>query len=35
VLAGGPGCGKSFTVCSVVELARARNAKVMLAAASA
>ena len=29
VLAGGPGCGKSFTVRSVVELARARNAKVV------
>src|ERR1700722_4765707 len=27
VLTGGPGCGKSFTVRSVVELARARNAK--------
>ncbi|MER7902865.1 ATP-dependent RecD-like DNA helicase [Streptomyces sp. NPDC095614] len=32
VLTGGPGCGKSFTVRSVVELARARNAKVVLAA---
>jgi exodeoxyribonuclease V alpha subunit len=32
VLTGGPGCGKSFTVRSVVELALARNAKVMLAA---
>ena len=29
VLTGGPGCGKSFTVRSVVELARARNAKVV------
>ncbi len=26
---GGPGCGKSFTVCSVVELARAQKAKVV------
>lgn len=32
VLTGGPGCGKSFTVRSVVELARAKNAKVLLAA---
>ncbi|MFI1577049.1 ATP-dependent RecD-like DNA helicase [Embleya sp. NPDC020630] len=32
VLTGGPGCGKSFTVRSVVELARARDAKVILAA---
>ncbi|AKG43125.1 RecD/TraA family helicase [Streptomyces xiamenensis] len=32
VLTGGPGCGKSFTVRSVVELARARRAKVVLAA---
>jgi exodeoxyribonuclease V alpha subunit len=32
VLTGGPGCGKSFTVRSVVELARARNAKVVLTA---
>ena len=32
VLTGGPGCGKSFTVRSVVELAHARNAKVVLAA---
>jgi exodeoxyribonuclease V alpha subunit len=32
VLTGGPGCGKSFTVRSVVELARARNARVILAA---
>ncbi|MCM3882355.1 ATP-dependent RecD-like DNA helicase [Frankia sp. R82] len=32
VLTGGPGCGKSFTVRSVVELARARNARVVLVA---
>ncbi|MEU5654570.1 ATP-dependent RecD-like DNA helicase [Streptomyces sp. NPDC047737] len=32
VLTGGPGCGKSFTVRSVVELARARGAEVVLAA---
>jgi exodeoxyribonuclease V alpha subunit len=32
VLTGGPGCGKSFTVRSVVELARARGAKIVLAA---
>ncbi|MGW0733647.1 SF1B family DNA helicase RecD2 [Streptomyces sp. NPDC002851] len=32
VLTGGPGCGKSFTVRSVVELARAKRAKVILAA---
>ncbi|MFD8333886.1 ATP-dependent RecD-like DNA helicase [Streptomyces solisilvae] len=32
VLTGGPGCGKSFTVRSVVELARAKQAKVVLAA---
>jgi exodeoxyribonuclease V alpha subunit len=32
VLTGGPGCGKSFTVRSVVALARARRAKVVLAA---
>ena len=32
MLTGGPGCGKSFTVRSVVELARARRAKVVLAA---
>ncbi|MGX1629547.1 SF1B family DNA helicase RecD2 [Streptomyces albidoflavus] len=32
VLTGGPGCGKSFTVRSVVELARAKGAKVVLAA---
>lgn len=32
VLTGGPGCGKSFTVRSVVELARAKRAKVVMAA---
>ncbi|MGP4113557.1 SF1B family DNA helicase RecD2 [Streptomyces sp. 4N509B] len=32
VLTGGPGCGKSFTVRSVVELARAKRARVILAA---
>ncbi|MEU0082676.1 ATP-dependent RecD-like DNA helicase [Streptomyces sp. NPDC006274] len=32
VLTGGPGCGKSFTVRSVVELARAKKVKVVLAA---
>ncbi|MEV6791506.1 ATP-dependent RecD-like DNA helicase [Streptomyces sp. NPDC051320] len=32
VLTGGPGCGKSFTVRSVVELARVKKAKVVLAA---
>lgn len=32
VLTGGPGCGKSFTVRSIVELARAKQAKVVLAA---
>ncbi|MEW9534370.1 ATP-dependent RecD-like DNA helicase [Microbispora sp. NPDC049125] len=32
VLTGGPGCGKSFTVRSVVMLARAKKAKVILAA---
>ena len=32
VLTGGPGCGKSFTVRSIVELARARQAKIVLAA---
>jgi exodeoxyribonuclease V alpha subunit len=32
VLTGGPGCGKSFTVRSVVTLARAKKAKVVLAA---
>ncbi len=32
VLTGGPGCGKSFTVRSIVKLAAAKNAKIMLAA---
>ncbi len=32
VLTGGPGCGKSFTVRSVVELAAAKNAKIVLVA---
>ncbi|MFL6053697.1 MAG: ATP-dependent RecD-like DNA helicase [Actinoallomurus sp.] len=32
VLTGGPGCGKSFTVRSVVELAKAKRAKVVLVA---
>jgi exodeoxyribonuclease V alpha subunit len=32
VLTGGPGCGKSFTVRSIVELANAKQAKVVLAA---
>jgi exodeoxyribonuclease V alpha subunit len=32
VLTGGPGCGKSFTVRSVVALARARGARIVLAA---
>ncbi|WP_025272774.1 SF1B family DNA helicase RecD2 [Haloglycomyces albus] len=32
VLTGGPGCGKSFTVSSIVALARAKKAKVMLTA---
>ena len=32
ILTGGPGCGKSFTVRSVVELVRAQKAKVVLAA---
>lgn len=32
VLTGGPGCGKSFTVRAVVELARAKHAKVVLVA---
>jgi exodeoxyribonuclease V alpha subunit len=32
VLTGGPGCGKSFTVRSIVELAKARNAKIVLVA---
>lgn len=32
VLTGGPGCGKSFTVRSIVTLARAKRARVILAA---
>jgi len=32
VLTGGPGCGKSFTIRSIVTLAAARNAKIVLAA---
>lgn len=32
MLTGGPGCGKSFTVRSIVELARAKRARVLLAA---
>jgi exodeoxyribonuclease V alpha subunit len=32
VLTGGPGCGKSFTVRSIVALAAAKNAKIVLAA---
>ena len=32
VLTGGPGCGKSFTVRSIVELASAKNATIVLAA---
>ncbi|WP_084174262.1 SF1B family DNA helicase RecD2 [Pseudofrankia saprophytica] len=32
VLTGGPGCGKSFTVRSIVEMATAKGAKVVLAA---
>src|SRR3954470_8015897 len=32
VLTGGPGCGKSFTVRSVVELAEAKQAKIVLVA---
>ncbi|MQY09360.1 ATP-dependent RecD-like DNA helicase [Actinomadura sp. RB68] len=32
VLTGGPGCGKSFTVRSIVALAAARNAKIVLVA---
>ena len=32
MLTGGPGCGKSFTVRSIVTLARAKKAKVVLAA---
>jgi exodeoxyribonuclease V alpha subunit len=32
VLTGGPGCGKSYTIRAVVTLARAKHAKIMLAA---
>jgi exodeoxyribonuclease V alpha subunit len=32
VLTGGPGCGKSFTVRSIVTLARAKKAKIILVA---
>jgi exodeoxyribonuclease V alpha subunit len=32
VLTGGPGCGKSYTVRAIVALARAKHAKIMLAA---
>ena len=32
VLTGGPGCGKSFTVRSIVELAAAKKAKILLVA---
>ncbi|MDX8143049.1 ATP-dependent RecD-like DNA helicase [Lentzea sp. BCCO 10_0061] len=32
VLTGGPGCGKSFTVRSIVRLAKAKGAKIVLAA---
>ncbi|MGC4807534.1 SF1B family DNA helicase RecD2 [Micromonospora sp. DT233] len=32
VLTGGPGCGKSFTVRSIIELAAAKQAKIVLAA---
>jgi exodeoxyribonuclease V alpha subunit len=32
VLTGGPGCGKSFTVRSIVELARVKHAKIVLVA---
>src|SRR5204862_2877506 len=32
VLTGGPGCGKSYTVRAIVALARAKRAKVVLAA---
>ena len=32
VLTGGPGCGKSFTVRSIVALARAKRARIILAA---
>ncbi|GHC76500.1 ATP-dependent RecD-like DNA helicase [Nocardiopsis terrae] len=32
VLTGGPGCGKSFTVASIVAMARVKDAKIILAA---
>src|SRR5204862_7495024 len=32
VLTGGPGCGKSFTVRSIIALAAAKKAKIVLAA---
>ncbi len=32
VLTGGPGCGKSFTIRSIVELARAKKARIVLVA---
>jgi helicase, putative, RecD/TraA family len=32
VLTGGPGCGKSFTVSSIIQLAAAKKAKIVLAA---
>jgi exodeoxyribonuclease V alpha subunit len=32
VLTGGPGCGKSYTVRAIVTLARAKRAKILLAA---
>ena len=32
VLTGGPGCGKSYTVRAIVTLARAKHAKILLAA---
>jgi exodeoxyribonuclease V alpha subunit len=32
VLTGGPGCGKSFTVRSIVTLAAAKGARIVLAA---
>jgi exodeoxyribonuclease V alpha subunit len=35
VLTGGPGCGKSFTISSVVKLATAKNAGVVLVAPTA
>jgi ABC-type dipeptide/oligopeptide/nickel transport system ATPase component len=35
VLTGGPGCGKSYTVRAIVALARAKGAKIVLAAPTA